>query len=90
MLIIAGDMTAKIGSGYHDYPECIGRYGKGKMNSNGKDRAEFALLNDSFLTNTKFKHKMCHRTTWTGPERRRELKDRNGEIRGNLFRNQTD
>ena len=40
--------------------ECIGRYGKGKMNSNGNHLAEFALLNDLFLTNTKFKHKMCH------------------------------
>ena len=68
MLIIAGDMNAKIGSGHHDYPECIGRYGKGKMNNNGKHLAEFVLLNDLFLTNTKFKHKMCHRTTWRGLE----------------------
>ena len=52
MLIIARDINAKIGSGHHDYPECIGRYGKGKMNSNGKHLAEFALLNDVFLTNT--------------------------------------
>ena len=29
-------MNAKIGSGHYDYPECIGRYGKGKMNSNGE------------------------------------------------------
>ena len=70
MLIIAGDMNAKIGSVHHDYQDYIGRYGKGKMNSNGKHLAEFALLNDLFLTNTKFKHKMCHRKTQTGPERR--------------------
>ena len=88
MLIIAGDINAKIGSGYHDYQECIGRYGKGKMNSDGKHLAEFALLNDLFLINTKFKHKMCHRKTWTGPERRNEFKDKNGEIRRNPFRNQ--
>ena len=78
MLIITGDMNAKIGSGHHDYPEYIGRYGKGTMNHNGKHAAEFALLNDLFLTNTKFKHRMCHRTTWTGPERRNEFKDKNG------------
>ena len=36
MLIIAGDINAKIGSGHHDYQECIGRYGKGKMDSDGK------------------------------------------------------
>ena len=40
MFSIAGDMNAKIGSGHHDYPECIGRCGKGKMNSNGKYLAE--------------------------------------------------
>ena len=88
MLIIAGDLNANIGSGHHDYPECIGRYGKGKMNSNGKHLAGFPLLNDLFLTNTKFKHKMHHRTTWTGPERRNEFKDKNGEIRRNPFKNQ--
>ena len=90
MLIIAGDMNAKIGSEHHDYPECIGRYGKGKVNSNGKHLAEFALLNDLFLTNTEFKHKMCHRITWTGPERRNKFKDKNGEIKRNLFGNQID
>ena len=90
MLIIAGDMNAKIRSGHHAYPECIGRYSKGKMNSNGKHLAEFPLLNYLFLTNTKFKHKMCHRTTRTGPERRNEFKDKNGEIRRNPFRNQSD
>ena len=90
ILIMPGDMNAKIGSGHHDYPESIGRYGKGKMDSNGKHLAEFVLLNDLFLKNTMFKHKMCHRTTWTGPERRNELKYKNGEIRRNPFRNQID
>ena len=47
-------------------------------------------INLNFLTNTKLKHKMCHRTTWTGPERRNEFKDKNGEIRRNPFRNQID
>ena len=41
MLYIGRDMNAKIGSRHHDYPECIGRYGKGKMNTNGKHLAEF-------------------------------------------------
>ena len=87
MLIIAGDMNAKIGLGYHDYPECIGRYGKGKMNSNGKHLAELPLLNDLFLTNMRFKHKMYHRTTWTAPERRNEFRDKNRERRINPFGN---
>ena len=68
----------------------MGRYGKGKINSKGKHLAEFALLNGLFLTHTTFKDKMCHRTTWTGPERRNEYKYKNGKIRRNSFRNQTD
>ena len=75
MLIIAGDMNAKIGSGHHAYPECVGRYGKGKINSNERHLDEFALLNDLFLTNTKFKHKMCHRTT---------SKDHKGEMNSQI------
>ena len=46
------------------------------------------LLNDLFLTKTKFKHKMWHRTTCTGPERRNGFKYKNGEIRINPFGNQ--
>ena len=60
------------------------------MNSYRKHLAEFALLNDLFLTNTKFEHKNFHRKTWTGPERRNEFKDKKGEIRRNPFRNQID
>ena len=76
----------KTGSRHHDYPDCIGSYGKGKMNSNGKHLAQFALLNDLSLTNTR----CVIETTWTGPERRSEFKDKNGEIRRNPFRNQID
>ena len=73
MIIIAGDMNAKTGSSNKDYPECVGRYGKGETNSSGECLVEFALQNEMFLTNTKFPHKMC-RTTWTGPERHKEFK----------------
>ena len=31
---------------------------------------------------------MCHRTKWTGPERRNEFKDKNWDIRRNPFRNE--
>ena len=90
MVIIAGDMNAKTGSGYKDFQECMGRYGKGEMNSNGEHLIEFVLQHELFLSNTKFPHKMCHRTTWTCPERKNEFKDKNGEVRRNPYRNQID
>ena len=90
MLIIAGDMNAKTGTAYMHYPEVIGRYGKGEVNSNGKHLVEFALQNELFLTNTNFKHQMSHRTTWTGPERHETFKDKDGTTRRNPYRNQID
>ncbi len=50
MIIIAGDMNAKTGSSNKDYPECVGRYGKGETNSSGECLVEFALQNEMFLT----------------------------------------
>ena len=34
ILIISGDRNAKTATGHANYPECIGRYGKGEINSN--------------------------------------------------------
>ena len=89
-LIIGGDFNAKTGSGRGEYPESMGKYGKGEMNSNGRCLLDMAQQNFLLLTNTLFKHKMAHRTTWTCPERTNEHCDRNGNIRRNPYRNQID
>ncbi|XP_071943875.1 craniofacial development protein 2-like [Antedon mediterranea] len=82
ILILAGDMKAKTGDSHHDYPQCVGRYGKGKTNNNGTQLVECALRNNLVLTNTMFKHKMSHRTTWECPQRRDQHNDqKSGEIR---------
>ena len=78
LLIIAGDFNAEVGRPSETYSECMGRYGKGEMNSNGQYLVEFALQNQLYITNTRFKHKMSHWTIWTGPERKQEFKDKNG------------
>ena len=55
---------------------------------------EFANSNDLVLTNTLFRHKMAHRTTWECPLRKNETNyvTANGkkEIRRNPYRNQID
>ena len=61
--------VAKTGSGWRDFPDNIGRFGKGHVNENGHALLEFTAKNDIVLTNTLFSHKLCHRTTWTAPER---------------------
>jgi exonuclease III len=88
--IIGGDQNAKTGLGHQEFPEVIGRYGKGEMNSSGRILAEMLMKNEMILCNTLFPHKMAHRTTWEAPERKQEHKDKNGEIRRNPYRNQID
>ena len=72
MLIIAGDFNAKTGSGNKDYPEVVGNFGKGEINSNGKHLVEMSMRNELILTNTQFYHKVSHRSTWVCPERKEE------------------
>lgn len=90
LVVIAGDFNAKTGSGYSQFSDAIGRYGKGELNSNGTWLLDFAMQNELYLTNTHFKHKMCHRTTWTAPEKKKAVKHQDGTIRRNPYRNQID
>ena len=87
-LILTGDFNAKIGSGCKNYPDNVGRYGKGEINSSGKSLLEVCKKYDLVATNTLFKHKMSHRTTWTAPYR--EFNTHDGQTRRNPIRNQID
>ena len=85
LTIIAGDLNAQTGSACYnnEYLNHIGKYGKGKLNLNGEHLLELCTRNDLVLTNTLFCHKLCHRTTWTCPERK-------NSARKNPYRNQID
>ena len=89
-VVTLGDFNAKTGSGYCKYSENMGRFGKGELNSNGAFLLEYAKEFDMFLTNTNFKHKMCHRTTWTAPVKIEKHKHHDGTERKNPYRNQID
>ena len=62
--IIPGDFNDKTRSGHIKYPQNIGKFGKGEINSNGERLAELINNNDMLITNTQFKHKLAHRATW--------------------------
>ena len=87
-LILAGDFNAKTGTSHTLYPNNIGRYGKGETNLNGEFVISSIVRNELFLTNTFFKHKLAHITTWESPEFINRT--HNGEIRRNPYRNQID
>ena len=90
MVITIGDFNAKTGTGKNEYPENIGKYGKGKLNTNGRCLLEYAKEHDMIGTNTMFNHKMCHRTTWTAPNRITEQNHHDGNPRRNPCTNQID
>ena len=50
----SGGFNAKTGREWNNYPENIGRYGKGDLNSNGKQLLEFCNRQGLVLTNTLF------------------------------------
>jgi exonuclease III len=68
VLIIAGDMNAKLGQRMaHDDPYIIGSYGKGTRNENGTILATFITEKRMLATNTTFKHSIYKRITWSSP-----------------------
>ena len=69
----------------------MGKYGKGEVNSNGYALLELAKPNNLKLTNTFFKHKPAHITTWESPERKSDFIDsKSRTTRRNPYRNQVD
>ena len=71
------------------HPSVLGHFTKGdKINTNGQRLINFATENDLFLTNTRFQHKMSHRSTWTAPYRPLQMAD--GQIRKHPIRTQID
>ena len=88
VLIIGGDFNAKVKQ-EQKTSKAIGKYAKSKINENGELMLEFAELQNLKLTNTFFRHKPAHMSTWQCPQR--QVIDSNSmTIRRNPYRNQID
>ena len=91
-VIIDGDFNAKTNSKFNNFPTNItGKYAKSEINLSGEKIIEFCVMNNLKITNTFFKHKPIHLTTWQPPAPYVNITDyKTNTSRRNPFRNQID
>ena len=65
--IILGDFNARVGADSTVWSETIGKFGMGKINSNGEKLLAFCTENKLVITNTLFKTPECKKSTWMHP-----------------------
>ena len=66
-LLLIGDFNARIGRENDKWPSVVGKYEIVKCNSNGDLLLALCTEFDLIVTNTMFKQKDAHKTTWTHP-----------------------
>ena len=91
-IFIGIDSNAQLGTGKDNiFPNNVGNFGKGNLNSNGERLGQFIVNNNLIATNTFFDHKLKHRVTWHHPDKNPKYIDKkSGLPRRNPIRNQID
>ena len=67
MLLIMGDMNAKIGNNNTGHEDVMGNHALGVMNNNGEHLIDLCEINKLVVTGSLFPHKTQHKVTWTSP-----------------------
>ena len=71
ILLIMGDLNAKVGEDNSQWETVMGKYGIGNINDRGEKLLTFCATNDLCLTNTMFKQSKFNRQwTWESPDQR--------------------
>ena len=68
MLIVTGDMNAKVGDDNKGYERIMGKHGLGIRNDNGERLCDICDMNGMVITGTLFPHKNIHKQTWISPD----------------------
>ena len=68
ILLMIGDLNAKVGSSNEGREKIIGKSGCGQMSENGERLADICGLNDLVIGGTIFKHREIHKLTWISPD----------------------
>ncbi|XP_072380618.1 uncharacterized protein [Diabrotica undecimpunctata] len=72
ILIVMGDMNAKVGEDNINLETVMGKHGLGMMNENGERFTNFCSSHSLVIGGTIFPHKNIHKVTWTAPGHTRE------------------
>lgn len=68
VLLIMGDLHAKVGSKNKGRANIMGKHGIGVMNDNGERLTSLCQENRKVIGGTIFHHKDIHKLTWTSPD----------------------
>ena len=70
VLIVGGDLNAKVGADDRRREMCMGKFGMGEMNENGLLFSDFCMENSLVIGGTHFQHRDVHKYTWESPDGR--------------------
>ena len=68
VLLVIGDLNAKVGRSNEGREKTMRKNGCGEMNENGERLANICGLNDLVIGGTIFEHKEIHKLTWISPD----------------------
>ena len=70
LLLVMGDLNAKVGSDNVNFERVMGTEGCGVQNDNGERLEEWCAFNNMIIGGTLFPHRNIHKLTWTSPNER--------------------
>jgi len=70
LLLVMGDLNAKVGSDNSGYEACMGNHSPGTRNDNGERFIEFCATNELVIGGSLFPHKEIHKLTWKSNDKK--------------------
>ena len=86
LLVVMGDLNAKVRNNNTNRREVMRKFGIGIMNDSGERLCDFCSANGFVITGTIFPHKDIHKLTWRSPDGRTVNQIDHVLVNGNMRR----